>query len=130
MRSSPSIPCFASLDLELMCPSTPTTSAIFHLSVSGDSGIGQRTSYASPPSEYQITKIFGDRPWPQCWNHDCNCQMFSTYHGLLRHQRDKSETAIESTCSRCGAKFTGAAAIKDRLLQPDCTGLRRRGMTR
>ena len=48
---------------------------------------------------------------PQCWDHDCNGRMFSTFSNLLRHQREKSGTASKPTCPNCGAEFTRKSAL-------------------
>ncbi|KAL9019396.1 MAG: hypothetical protein Q9185_003288 [Variospora sp. 1 TL-2023] len=57
---------------------------------------------------------------PQCWEHGCNGRQFSTFSNLLRHQREKSGTAMKSYCPRCGAEFTRTTARNGHMAHEKC----------
>ncbi|KAI1623566.1 hypothetical protein EDD37DRAFT_429221 [Exophiala viscosa] len=61
----------------------------------------------STPAEIEIMP---SRPKPQCWDHGCNGRQFSTFSNLLRHQREKSGSAVKAVCPHCGTEFTRTTA--------------------
>ena len=66
-----------------------------------------QTPLESSPGDLEI---LSSRPKPQCWDHGCNGRQFSTFSNLLRHQREKSGSAMKSICPYCGTEFTRTTA--------------------
>lgn len=73
----------------------------------------------SSPAEIEIMP---SRPKPQCWDHGCNGRQFSTFSNLLRHQREKSGSAIKATCPHCGTEFTRTTARNGHMSGGKCKG--------
>lgn len=73
----------------------------------------------SSPAEIEIMP---SRPKPQCWDHGCNGRQFSTFSNLLRHQREKSGSAMKSTCPHCGTEFTRTTARNGHMSGGKCKG--------
>lgn len=55
-------------------------------------------------------KIVQSRPKPQCWEHGCNGHQFTTFHNLIRHQREKGVQTLKSSCPNCGVEFVRTTA--------------------
>lgn len=77
------------------------------------------TPLESTPGDVEITS---SRPKPQCWDHGCNGRQFSTFSNLLRHQREKSGTAMKSVCPYCGTEFTRTTARNGHMYGGKCKG--------
>ncbi|EXJ95320.1 hypothetical protein A1O1_00440 [Capronia coronata CBS 617.96] len=73
----------------------------------------------SSPAEIEIRP---SRPKPQCWEHGCNGRQFSTFSNLLRHQREKSGSAIKAICPHCGTEFTRTTARNGHMSGGKCKG--------
>jgi hypothetical protein len=73
----------------------------------------------SSPAEIEIMPA---RPKPQCWDHGCNGRQFSTFSNLLRHQREKSGSAVKATCPHCGTEFTRTTARNGHMSGGKCKG--------
>lgn len=73
----------------------------------------------SSPAELEVMP---SRPKPQCWDHGCNGRQFSTFSNLLRHQREKSGSAIKATCPHCGTEFTRTTARNGHMSGGKCKG--------
>ncbi|KAJ9609195.1 hypothetical protein H2200_006967 [Cladophialophora chaetospira] len=73
----------------------------------------------SSPAEIEIMP---SRPKPQCWDHGCNGRQFSTFSNLLRHQREKSGSAVKATCPHCGTEFTRTTARNGHMSGGKCKG--------
>ncbi|RVX69695.1 hypothetical protein B0A52_06339 [Exophiala mesophila] len=73
----------------------------------------------SSPAELEVIP---SRPKPQCWDHGCNGRQFSTFSNLLRHQREKSGSAIKATCPHCGTEFTRTTARNGHMSGGKCKG--------
>ncbi|KAK5056564.1 hypothetical protein LTR84_012095 [Exophiala bonariae] len=73
----------------------------------------------SSPAEIEIMP---SRPKPQCWDHGCNGRQFSTFSNLLRHQREKSGSAMKATCPHCGTEFTRTTARNGHMSGGKCKG--------
>jgi len=78
-------------------------------------------SSEAPGLDEQV-RVVGTRPKPRCWEHGCNGRQFSTFSNLLRHQREKSGTAVKSYCPRCGAEFTRTTARNGHMAHEKCKG--------
>ena len=64
--------------------------------------------------------IMPSRPKPQCWDHGCNGRQFSTFSNLLRHQREKSGSAMKAICPYCGTEFTRTTARNGHMYGGKC----------
>lgn len=64
--------------------------------------------------------IVPSRPNPQCWDHGCNGRQFSTFSNLLRHQREKSGSAMKAICPYCGTEFTRTTARNGHMYGGKC----------
>ena len=73
----------------------------------------------SSPAEIEIMP---SRPKPRCWDHGCNGRQFSTFSNLLRHQREKSGSAVKTTCPHCGTEFTRTTARNGHMSGGKCKG--------
>jgi hypothetical protein len=73
----------------------------------------------SSPAEIEV---ISSRPKPQCWDHGCNGRQFSTFSNLLRHQREKSGSAIKAVCPHCGTEFTRTTARNGHMSGGKCKG--------
>ena len=73
----------------------------------------------SSPAEIEIMP---SRPKPQCWDHGCNGRQFSTFSNLLRHQREKSGSAVKASCPHCGTEFTRTTARNGHMSGGKCKG--------
>ena len=73
----------------------------------------------SSPGELEI---LSSRPKPQCWDHGCNGRQFSTFSNLLRHQREKSGSAMKVVCPYCGTEFTRTTARNGHMYGGKCKG--------
>ena len=73
----------------------------------------------SSPAEIEIMP---SRPKPQCWDHGCNGRQFSTFSNLLRHQREKSGSAMKAVCPHCGTEFTRTTARNGHMSGGKCKG--------
>jgi hypothetical protein len=73
----------------------------------------------STPAEIEIMP---SRPKPQCWDHGCNGRQFSTFSNLLRHQREKSGSAVKAVCPHCGTEFTRTTARNGHMSGGKCKG--------
>jgi hypothetical protein len=73
----------------------------------------------SSPAEIEIMP---SRPKPQCWDHGCNGRQFSTFSNLLRHQREKSGSAVKAMCPHCGTEFTRTTARNGHMSGGKCKG--------
>ncbi|KIV80185.1 hypothetical protein PV11_07704 [Exophiala sideris] len=73
----------------------------------------------STPAEIEIMP---SRPKPQCWDHGCNGRQFSTFSNLLRHQREKSGSAVKAICPHCGTEFTRTTARNGHMSGGKCKG--------
>ncbi|KIW78636.1 hypothetical protein Z517_08474 [Fonsecaea pedrosoi CBS 271.37] len=73
----------------------------------------------SSPAEIEIMP---SRPKPQCWDHGCNGRQFSTFSNLLRHQREKSGSAVKAVCPHCGTEFTRTTARNGHMSGGKCKG--------
>jgi len=73
----------------------------------------------SSPAEIEIMP---SRPKPQCWDHGCNGRQFSTFSNLLRHQREKSGSAMKAICPHCGTEFTRTTARNGHMSGGKCKG--------
>ncbi|KIW73537.1 hypothetical protein, variant 3 [Phialophora macrospora] len=73
----------------------------------------------SSPAEIEIMP---SRPKPQCWDHGCNGRQFSTFSNLLRHQREKSGSAVKAICPHCGTEFTRTTARNGHMSGGKCKG--------
>lgn len=73
----------------------------------------------STPGELEI---MSSRPKPQCWDHGCNGRQFSTFSNLLRHQREKSGSAMKAICPYCGTEFTRTTARNGHMYGGKCKG--------
>lgn len=67
-------------------------------------------------------EVSTSRPRPQCWDHGCNGRQFSTFSNLLRHQREKSGSAMKAICPHCGTEFTRTTARNGHLFGGKCKG--------
>ncbi|ETN39683.1 uncharacterized protein HMPREF1541_05909 [Cyphellophora europaea CBS 101466] len=67
-------------------------------------------------------EIMSPRPKPQCWDHGCNGRQFSTFSNLLRHQREKSGSAMKAMCPYCGIEFTRTTARNGHMYGGKCKG--------
>lgn len=67
-------------------------------------------------------EIMPSRPKPQCWDHGCNGRQFSTFSNLLRHQREKSGSAMKAVCPHCGTEFTRTTARNGHMSGGKCKG--------
>jgi hypothetical protein len=67
-------------------------------------------------------EIMPSRPKPQCWEHGCNGRQFSTFSNLLRHQREKSGSAMKAICPYCGTEFTRTTARNGHMYGGKCKG--------
>jgi hypothetical protein len=67
-------------------------------------------------------EILSSRPKPQCWDHGCNGRQFSTFSNLLRHQREKSGSAMKAICPYCGTEFTRTTARNGHMYGGKCKG--------
>jgi hypothetical protein len=65
-------------------------------------------------------EIMSSRPKPQCWDHGCNGRQFSTFSNLLRHQREKSGSAMKAVCPYCGTEFTRTTARNGHMYGGKC----------
>lgn len=65
-------------------------------------------------------EILPSRPKPQCWDHGCNGRQFSTFSNLLRHQREKSGSALKAVCPHCGTEFTRTTARNGHMYGGKC----------
>ena len=77
------------------------------------------TPLESTPGELEI---MSPRPKPQCWDHGCNGRQFSTFSNLLRHQREKSGSAMKAVCPYCGTEFTRTTARNGHMYGGKCKG--------
>ena len=77
---------------------------------------------ASLESSPEGFRVLASRPKPQCWDHGCNGRQFSTFSNLLRHQREKSGSAMKSVCPHCGTEFTRTTARNGHLYGGKCKG--------
>ena len=83
---------------------------------------------AFPPIQTPLESSSGDleilssRPKPQCWDHGCNGRQFSTFSNLLRHQREKSGSAMKAICPYCGTEFTRTTARNGHMYGGKCKG--------
>jgi hypothetical protein len=77
------------------------------------------TPLESTPGELEI---MSSRPKPQCWDHGCNGRQFSTFSNLLRHQREKSGSAMKAMCPHCGTEFTRTTARNGHMYGGKCKG--------
>lgn len=64
--------------------------------------------------------VIPSRPKPQCWDHGCNGRQFSTFSNLLRHQREKSGSAMKAICPYCGTEFTRTTARNGHMYGGKC----------
>jgi hypothetical protein len=64
--------------------------------------------------------VLPSRPKPQCWDHGCNGRQFSTFSNLLRHQREKSGSAMKAICPYCGTEFTRTTARNGHMYGGKC----------
>lgn len=64
--------------------------------------------------------IMPSRPKPQCWDHGCNGRQFSTFSNLLRHQRERSGSAMKAICPYCGTEFTRTTARNGHMYGGKC----------
>jgi uncharacterized Zn-finger protein len=71
-----------------------------------------------------MPRVLNSRPKPQCFEHGCNGRQFSTFSNLLRHQREKSGTAMKSQCPKCHAEFTRTTAMKGHMQHDKCKARR------
>jgi len=78
-----------------------------------------QTPLESSPAEIEIMPA---RPKPQCWDHGCNGRQFSTFSNLLRHQREKSGSAMKAVCPYCGTEFTRTTARNGHMSGGKCKG--------
>lgn len=82
-----------------------------------------------PPIQAPLESSRGDleiltsRPKPQCWDHGCNGRQFSTFSNLLRHQREKSGSAMKAICPYCGTEFTRTTARNGHMYGGKCKGV-------
>ena len=67
-------------------------------------------------------RVLASRPKPQCFDHGCNGRQFSTFSNLLRHQREKSGSAMKAICPHCGTEFTRTTARNGHLWGGKCKG--------
>jgi hypothetical protein len=67
-------------------------------------------------------RVLASRPRPQCFEHGCNGRQFSTFSNLLRHQREKSGSAMKAVCPHCGTEFTRTTARNGHLWGGKCKG--------
>lgn len=77
------------------------------------------SSLESSPEGY---RVLASRPKPQCFDHGCNGRQFSTFSNLLRHQREKSGSAMKAICPHCGTEFTRTTARNGHLWGGKCKG--------
>lgn len=77
------------------------------------------TTLASSGADFEIMP---SRPKPQCWEHGCNGRQFSTFSNLLRHQREKSGSAMKAICPYCGTEFTRTTARNGHMYGGKCKG--------
>jgi hypothetical protein len=77
------------------------------------------TSLESSPEGF---RVLASRPKPQCFDHGCNGRQFSTFSNLLRHQREKSGSAMKAVCPHCGTEFTRTTARNGHLWGGKCKG--------
>lgn len=73
-------------------------------------------------SSHAQVEVVSSRPKPQCWEHGCNGRQFSTFSNLLRHQREKSGSAMKATCPHCGTEFTRTTARNGHMYSGKCKG--------
>lgn len=89
-------------------------------------GSGSLPPFSSFPSALTSTRgeleILSSKPKPQCWEHGCNGRQFSTFSNLLRHQREKSGSAMKATCPYCGTEFTRTTARNGHMYGGKCKG--------
>ena len=67
-------------------------------------------------------EVMSSRPKPRCWDHGCNGRQFSTFSNLLRHQREKSGSAMKALCPYCGTEFTRSTARNGHMYGGKCKG--------
>ena len=117
--------------MSLSAPDSPNS-----LYISGQSAQGQQTistipgmalqGYSNLPLTLESSpadiELMPSRPKPQCWDHGCNGRQFSTFSNLLRHQREKSGSAIKATCPHCGTEFTRTTARNGHMSGGKCKG--------
>ena len=77
---------------------------------------------ASLESSPEGFRVLASRPKPQCFDHGCNGRQFSTFSNLLRHQREKSGSAMKAVCPHCGTEFTRTTARNGHLWGGKCKG--------
>ena len=77
---------------------------------------------ASLESSPEGFRVLASRPKPQCFDHGCNGRQFSTFSNLLRHQREKSGSAMKAICPHCGTEFTRTTARNGHLWGGKCKG--------
>ena len=77
------------------------------------------STLASSGADFEIMPA---RPKPQCWDHGCNGRQFSTFSNLLRHQREKSGSAMKAICPYCGTEFTRTTARNGHMYGGKCKG--------
>ena len=77
------------------------------------------SSLESSPEGY---RVLTSRPKPQCFDHGCNGRQFSTFSNLLRHQREKSGSAMKAVCPHCGTEFTRTTARNGHMWGGKCKG--------
>jgi uncharacterized Zn-finger protein len=77
---------------------------------------------ASLESSHEGFRVLASRPKPQCFDHGCNGRQFSTFSNLLRHQREKSGSAMKAVCPHCGTEFTRTTARNGHLWGGKCKG--------
>ena len=83
-------------------------------------------AFPHPPNSLESTpegfRVLTSRPKPQCFDHGCNGRQFSTFSNLLRHQREKSGSAMKAVCPHCGTEFTRTTARNGHLWGGKCKG--------
>jgi hypothetical protein len=77
---------------------------------------------ATLESSHNEPEVSSSRPKPQCWEHGCNGRQFSTFSNLLRHQREKSGSALKAICPYCGTEFTRTTARNGHMYGGKCKG--------
>jgi hypothetical protein len=82
--------------------------------------------FPPPPAALESSpegfRVLASRPKPQCFDHGCNGRQFSTFSNLLRHQREKSGSAMKAVCPHCGTEFTRTTARNGHLWGGKCKG--------